>query len=103
MRVLVIGSLGRAAQEVVGLLLARGHDVTAFAGPSATLCATDPRVRVAPGSPRDALSIERAVENQDAVISFFGPITAAARDVVVDNLVAAMKKLGVKRLVNLLA
>jgi uncharacterized protein YbjT (DUF2867 family) len=103
MRVLVIGSVGRTAQEVVGLLLARGHDVTAFAAALPSPCATDPRVRVAPGNPRDALSIERAVENQDAVISFCGPIAAAARDVVVDNLVAAMKKLGVKRLVNLLA
>jgi putative NADH-flavin reductase len=103
MRVLVIGSLGRAAREVVELLLARGHEVTAFAGLSETLFATDPRLRVAHGDARDARSIERAVKNQDAVISLFGPRSMNARDVVTRNLDAAMTKLGVKRLVNLLA
>jgi putative NADH-flavin reductase len=103
MRVLVIGSLGRTARDVVRQLLAEGHEVTAFAGPLATLRATDSRLRVALGDARDALSIERAVKNKDAVISFFGPRTLDGRDVVSRNLVAAMTKLGVKRLVNLLA
>jgi len=103
MRVLVIGSLGRTAREVVGVLLAQGHEVTAFAGSLASLPATDPRLRIAHGDARDARSIERAVENQDAVISFAGPRTVGARDVVVHNLAVAMKTLGVKRLVNLLA
>lgn len=102
MKVLVIGSLGRTAREVIGSLLAEGHDVTAFAGPLASLCATNPRLRVAAGDARDVQSIERAVKNQDAVISFFGP-RAMGTDVVVRNLVAAMTKLGVKRLVNLTA
>jgi putative NADH-flavin reductase len=103
MRVLVIGSLGRTARDVVRQLLAEGHEVTAFAGPLATLRATNPRLRVAHGDARDARSIERAVENQDAVISFFGARITDARDVVARNLVAAMSKLGVKRLINLLA
>jgi putative NADH-flavin reductase len=103
MRVLVIGSLGRTAREVVGSLLDRGHEVTAFAGPLATLRATNPRLRVAHGDARDARSIERAVENQDVVISFLGPRAMEARDVIARNLVAAMTKLGVRRLVNLLA
>jgi putative NADH-flavin reductase len=103
MKVLVIGSLGRTAREVVGLLLARGHEVTAFAGQVATLGATDSRLQVAPGDARDPRSIERAVMNQDAVISFLGSRSMEARDVVMRNLDAAMTKLGVKRLVNLLA
>ena len=103
MRVLVIGSLGRTAREVVCQLLDQGHEVTAFAGPLGLLRATNPRLRVTPGDARDVRSIERAVENQDAVISFCELRVTAARDVVARNLVAAMTKLGVKRLINLLA
>lgn len=103
MRVLIIGSRGRTTRDVVGLLLARGHEVTAFAGPSATLRAADPRLRVVHGDARDVRSIERAVKNQDAVISVFGATTLDTRDVLRRNLAAAMTKLGVKRLVNLSA
>src|SRR5262245_42350550 len=102
MRILVIGSFGRTARDVVGRLLAQGHEVTAFAVPAATPSASDPRLHVARGDARDSRSIERAVKNQDAVISFFAPSAREARDVLVRNLDAAMTKLGVKRLVNLL-
>jgi putative NADH-flavin reductase len=84
-------------------LLDRGHEVTAVDGPLATLRATNPRLRIAQGDARDARSIERALENQDAVVSFFGPRVTDARDIVVRNLVEGMTKLGVKRLVNLMA
>jgi putative NADH-flavin reductase len=103
MRILVIGSVGRTAREVVALLLARGHQVTTVDGPLATLRATHPELRVAHGDARDVRCIEHALENQDAVVSFFGPRAMDTRDLVVRNLIAATRKLGVPRLVNLMA
>lgn len=106
MRILVIGAVGQTARYVTRVLLAEGHEVTALAGPSARVLDTDPRLRVARGDARDPRSIERAVKNQDAVISCVGAIARTGteiQDVFMRNLTAAMTKCGVKRLVNLLA
>ena len=103
MRVLVIGSRGRTARKVVRLLLDRGHEVTAFADPSDTLRAANSRLHVVRGDASDARSIERAVKNQDAVISFIAANPVEAQNILGPTLAAAMTKLGVKRLVNLVA
>jgi nucleoside-diphosphate-sugar epimerase len=86
-------------------LLANGHEVTALAGPSGYWRDLDPRLHVARGDARDARCIERAVANQDVVISCVGAKGLAQsdfQDVVMRNLDAAMTKFGVKRLVKLL-
>jgi NAD(P)-dependent dehydrogenase (short-subunit alcohol dehydrogenase family) len=106
MRVLVIGASGQTGRHVVRLLLAEHHDVTAFTRPSSPLNGSDPRLRVVHGDARDARSLERAVANQDAVVSCFGPNTLAKTDlqeVLMRHLVTAMTKAAVKRLVNLSA
>jgi uncharacterized protein YbjT (DUF2867 family) len=105
MKILVIGAVGQTARYVTRLLLAQGHEVTALAGPSAHVFDADPRLRVARGDVRDPRSIERAVKNQDAVISCVGVIARSSteiQEVFMRNLAAAMTKFGVKRLVNLL-
>jgi uncharacterized protein YbjT (DUF2867 family) len=64
-------------------------------------------LRVALGEARDAASLERAVEGQDAVLSAFGPRAIFGKsdlqEVFMRNLIASMKKAGVRRLVNLSA
>ena len=105
MKVLVLGATGMTGQHAVRLLLKRGDQVTAFARTPSAVPERE-RLRVVQGEARDATSIARAVEGQDAVISVFGPRSLKKDDLqetFMRNVVAAMTNAGVKRLVNLSA
>ncbi len=105
MKTLVIGATGMTGQHVVRILLERGDEVTAFARTPSAVKERE-RLRVAQGEARDEASLSRAVEGQDAVVSVFGPRSLKKDDlqeVFMRNLVTAMTKAGVKRLVNLSA
>src|SRR5437867_8338900 len=71
MNVLVIGATGRTGRHAVTRLLEGGHDVTAFARTPWAVTTRD-RLRVVQGDARDADSIDRAVQGQDAVLVAFG-------------------------------
>lgn len=106
MKALVIGATGSTGQLLIQDLLEKGYEVTAFVRDAAKLALQDPRLKVAQGEARDAGSLERAVQGQDVVLSAFGPRSLQADDlqeVFMRNLVAAMTKTGVKRLINLSA
>ncbi|MDB4927571.1 MAG: flavin reductase [Myxococcaceae bacterium] len=106
MKVLVIGATGATGKAAVQKLLARGDEVTAFARKPADVTETHARLRTAQGDARDLASLERALEGQDAVLAAFGPRALGKDDlqeVFARNLIAAMKKRGVQRLVNLSA
>lgn len=102
-----MGASGGTGGHAVKLLLDQGHEVTAFVRNPETFSATrHERLRLARGEARDANSILQAVQGQDAVLSAFGPRSIGKDDlqeVFMRNLVAAMEKHGVKRLVNLSA
>ena len=104
MKVLVIGATGQTGRHVVRLLLAQGHEVTAFVRSSSKPIEANPHLRVSQGDARDRESLERAVAGQDAVISCFGGGGLGKSDLqetFMRNLVGAMTKAGVNRLVNL--
>jgi len=106
MKVLVIGATGLTGTHLVKKLLARGDDVTALVRNPSSYEVKHERLRVAQGEARDLASLERACEGQDAVVSAFGPRNFKKDDiqeVFMKNLLAAMQKSGVKRLVNLSA
>lgn len=106
MKVLVIGATGATGKPAVQRLLARGDEVTAFARNPADVAESHPRLKVVKGDARDAASLEKAVEGQDAVLVAFGPRSLGPDDLqetLARNLIAAMKKHGVKRFVNLSA
>ena len=106
MKVLVIGATGRTGRHAVNQLLARGHEVTAFARNPSAVNARSERLRVVQGDARDRESIERAMAGQDAVIAAFGGRSLKKDDVqevLMRNLIAVMTKHGVTRLVNLSA
>lgn len=106
MKVLVIGATGLTGRHLLRRLLDGGHEVTAFARNPADVAITHDRLRTAKGDARDLASLERATAGQDAVAAAFGPRSLAKDDLqetFMRNLVAAMKKSGVRRLVNLSA
>ena len=106
MKVLVIGATGLTGTHLIRKLLARGDEVTALARNPDALAMKHDRLRVVRGEARDAESLERACSGQDAVVSAFGPRALKKDDlqeVFMRNLLAAMEKTGVKRLVNLSA
>ena len=106
MRVLIIGATGQTGRQAVEQLLARGDEVTAFARTPSKVTKKSERIRVVQGDARDADSIDQAIKGQDAVLVAFGPRSLKKDDVqevLMRNLIAAMKKHGVKRIVNLSA
>ncbi|MHB1843977.1 MAG: NAD(P)-dependent oxidoreductase [Deltaproteobacteria bacterium] len=106
MKILVIGATGATGQLAIPKLLAAGHEVTAFARRPEAVTTQHERLRVAQGDARDLASLERALAGQAAVFSSFGPRSFKRDDIqelFMKNLVAAMQKTGVKRLVNLSA
>ena len=103
MNVAVFGATGRTGRLVVGKALDAGHRVTAFARDPSKLGASDERLRVVEGDVYDRVRVEEAVAGQDAVVSAVGPVSTSPGDVQTEatkNIVAAMEKHGVRRLVS---
>jgi len=106
MNVLVIGATGQTGRHAVNQLLAQGHEVTAFARNPSAFTERREHLRVAQGDARDSESIDRAISGQDAVLVAFGPRSLKKGDVqevLMRNVIAAMTRAGVTRLVNLSA
>jgi len=102
MKLIIFGSTGGTGRELVKQALDQGHNVTAYArNPSKIEDLEHPNLEVVIGDILDLVSVEKAIEGNDAV---FITIGAAAnrtdiREVGTRNIVQAMQKSGVKRLV----
>jgi uncharacterized protein YbjT (DUF2867 family) len=106
MKVLVIGATGGTGRHALRFLLERGHEVTAWVRNPSAVDATSDRLRVLIGEARNAASLDRAVDGQDAVLVAFGARSLKKDDVqevFMRHLLAAMKQHGVRQLVNLSA
>ena len=102
MKVLIIGATGATGKILMREALAQGHEVTALARNSSAVASEDHRLRVVEGNALDASSLEAAVAGQEAVLSALG--TRSARPTTLfsestHNLIGAMDKHGVRRLV----
>ena len=102
MRLTVFGATGEAGQQIIAQALAAGDRVVAYARNPAKLRVAHERLTVAQGELTDEAGIEQAVSGADAVISVLGP-RGDSRDKPItrgtQNILAAMKKLGVRRLI----
>jgi putative NADH-flavin reductase len=112
MKVLVIGATGGSGRAAVRHLLARGHEVTAFAR-RPELGIEAPRLTPYLGDVLDPSDVERAVAGHDAVVVTVGirenPIRVrlfgaartddSVRSSGTRNVLAAMRKHGVRKLV----
>jgi putative NADH-flavin reductase len=101
-KVLIIGATGGTGQILLDKALEQGHEVTALARNPSAVAPRDYRPRVLEGNALDPEAVGVAVAGQDAVLSALGtrstkPTTLFSASTA--NLVGAMKKHGVCRLV----
>ena len=100
MKIVVFGATGGTGRAVVEAALAQGHAVTAFVRDPAKLDRAG--VVAMKGDVLDAGAVERAVPGHDAVVCALGtPATtkAVVRSQGTRNIVHAMQKAGVRRLI----
>ncbi len=103
MQILVIGATGGTGREIVKQALERGQDVVALARNPAKLDFKHERLRVVKGDVMDPSTLDAAVKVCDAVVCalghkrWLGPSKILSQGT--HNLIAAMERRGVKRLV----
>jgi putative NADH-flavin reductase len=101
-KVLIIGATGATGKILMSEGLAQGYEVTALARNPSAVAQEDHRLRVLEGNALDPSSVEAAVAGQDAVLAVLGtrssrPTTLFSEST--HNLIGAMDKHGVRRLV----
>lgn len=102
MRVLIMGPTGGTGLELVEQALQEGHEVTAFARRPETLKLRHANLRVQQGDILDSASLQPAVQDQEAVLSALGVRMIGKNTILSEgtqNLIEAMEKAGVKRLI----
>ncbi len=100
MKVLTFGATGSIGRELVGRALEEGHKVTAFVRDQAKLEIVHPQLRVYQGDVLDAASVQEAMEDQEAVFCALGAGRKGnVRSGGTRNIIRAMEKTGIKRLI----
>jgi len=102
MRVAAFGATGGTGRNVVEQGLSRGLEITAFVHKTPGFDRPVPHMSVANGDVLNPGDVEKAVENQDAVVSTLGVPRDSHQPVVSEgtrNIISAMKKFGVERLI----
>jgi putative NADH-flavin reductase len=103
MKIVVFGASRGVGLNVVEQALQAGHTVTAFVRTPSRFTIQHPNLSVCQGDSMDAAAVERSIIGQDAVVSALGPTrppVPGMMETSAKNIVAAMKKYGVKRLIS---
>jgi putative NADH-flavin reductase len=108
MKLVVFGSTRGTGLSFVDQALQAGHDVVAVARTPSKLELKDPKLKVLRGDVLDAASVESAIEADDVVIVALGVTSLRDRNdraisTGTDNIIAAMKKKGARRIIVLSA
>ena len=104
MRVAIFGASGRTGRLLVEQALAAGHEVRVLVRDPSKLPITHDRLAVVQGDVLDAAKVGETIVGTDAVLSALGHTKTSPRDVQTrgaQNIVAAMQRRGVRRLVSL--
>ena len=105
MKIAIFGATGKVGRHLVDQALQRGDEVTVFARDASKLTTRrHERLEVVQGDVLDPKDVERAVADTHAVLSAIGHTKTSPKDVLsegIKNIVAAMNKHGVRRLVSL--
>jgi putative NADH-flavin reductase len=105
MRLTIFGATGRTGKHLVEQALEAGYEVVAFARNPSKLATTHDRLTVVQGDATDPAAVELAVQGTDAVICVM--TTSASQNIAktkpltraTQNILAAMSKYGVRRLI----
>ena len=103
MQLTIFGATGKTGRLLVAQALAQGHTVTALARSPDKLAVHHDRIQVIQGDIRAADKVSQAVAGADAVISVLGPTSNKPEMAVsqgMDNILAAMRQHGVRRLIQ---
>lgn len=104
MKLAIFGATGRSGKPVVEQALQAGHEVVALARTPSKLAIQNPKLTVIQGDAMNAADVDKVVQGSDAVISVIGQTKGSPRNtqtVAITNIIAAMNKYGVQRLVSL--
>jgi len=102
MKILLLGANGAVGQLALDEFLNANHDVKALVRNASTLTRKHTRPAVVQGEPTSAADLGNVLAGQDAVLSTLGARTnkkTTLRTDVATNLIAGMKKHGVRKLV----
>jgi uncharacterized protein YbjT (DUF2867 family) len=103
-KVAILGATGRTGRILVARAREFGMGVNALARDPASLKSQNPDVNVVEGSSTDKAAVERVVGGCDAVLSALGRVKGSPTDLLTAsaaNMISAMKKSGLKRMVVL--
>jgi putative NADH-flavin reductase len=103
MKIVVFGASRGVGINVVEQALQAGHVITAFVRSPETFKIQHANLIVLKGDAMDAAAVEQAIAGQEAVISALGPTRPPVPHMMetsAKNIVAGMKKHGVKRLIS---
>ncbi|RUR79183.1 NAD(P)-dependent oxidoreductase [Chlorogloeopsis fritschii PCC 9212] len=100
MKILIFGSTGSIGRQLVKQALEQGYTVTAFARDPAKLDIKHANLKIAQGDVMDFISVEKAVQGQDAVLCAIGAgRNGTIRSEGTRHIIRAMEKAGVRRLI----
>jgi len=106
MKIVVFGASGRMGIKVVEQALEAGHTVTAFLRTPSKIVLQHPKLTLFQGDVIDASAVEKAIAGQEVVFSVLGPTRPSApgttnmMETAAQNIVAAMQKHGIRRIIS---
>ena len=102
MKVAIFGASGQTGLFLVERALLQNHEVAAFVRTPETFPLRHEQLRVLTGDVRSREAVAQAIEGADAVICAVGELLKSSRvgSQATENIIAAMKQHGVKRLVT---
>jgi putative NADH-flavin reductase len=105
MKIAIFGATGKVGRHLLDQALERGDEVIVFVRDTSKLTTLQhERLKIVQGEVLDPEAVEQAVVGTDAVVSALGHTKTSSKDVLTEgtkNIVAAMNKHGVRRLVCL--
>lgn len=100
MKIAIFGATGRVGRETVKQALENGYSVTAFVRDPGKLSVEHPNLRFVEGDVLSSEPVKKAVQGQDAVLCILGAGSKGnVRAEGTRNIIRAMEKAGVKRLI----
>lgn len=103
MKVVIFGSTGQTGKRLLHSALEAGFDVTAFSRVPGSITVKHPRLTLFQGDATVPSAVESAIEGKDAVLSAVGSDLGQTnlRQKAIENMVAAMQKYHVRRIIGI--